>query len=173
MWSIIGLMITLLAGENSFDIQRALNAIINDFEDIDGHVEKIEGTELRVSQLPDILMGVSLFSQKRLVIVRNLSENKDVWPVLGDWIPKMSDDIHLVLIESKPDKRTSTYKKLKEKASVREFQPWSDRDLAMVERWVTAEAKKQGLELDKKCVQFLVQWVGVDQWQLFHAIEKL
>src|SRR5664280_1253944 len=99
----MGSVITLLVGENSFEIQRALDAIISDF---DGNVEKIEGSELQVSQLPDIFMGVSLFADKRLVVIRNLFENKAVWPVLGDWTDKISDDIHLVLVEPKPDKRT-------------------------------------------------------------------
>lgn len=163
-------MITLLIGENSFEIERALSAVIDDF---DGTVEKIEGSELLISQLPDILMGVSLFADKRLVVIRSLGENKSVWPVFGDWLTKISDDIHLVLIEPKPDKRMSTYKLLQKNADVREFQPWSDRDTATAEKWVIAEAKKMGYELDKKCIQTLVQWVGVEQWQLFHALEKL
>lgn len=44
-------------------------------------------------------MGVSLFATKRLIVIRGLSENKVIWPVFGDWLPKVSDDIHLVLIE--------------------------------------------------------------------------
>jgi len=163
-------MITFLVGENSFEIERALSAIINDFNGVD---EKIEGSELQISQIPDILMGVSLFADKRLIVIRNLSENKVVWPVFGDWLSKISDDIHLVLIESKPDKRTVTYKSIKQNADMREFQSWSDRDVAMAEKWVANEAKKMGFELDKKCVQTLVQWVGVDQWQLYYALEKL
>lgn len=163
-------MITLLIGDNSFEIERALDAIISDF---DGNVEKVEGSELQVSQLPDILMGVSLFSDKRVVIIRGLSENKVVWPVLGDWLSRISDDIHLVLIEPKPDKRTVTFKSLKENADVREFISWTDRDIAKAEKWVASEAEKMGITIDKKCVQSLVQWVGIDQWQLFHALEKL
>lgn len=163
-------MITLLIGENSFEIQRALNAIVDDF---DGTVEKIEGSELQVSQLPDILMGVSLFADKRVVIIRGLSENKTVWPVFGDWLSKISDDIHLVLIEPKPDKRTVTYKALKENADVHEFLVWTDRDMAKAEKWAVNEAEKMDISIDKKCVQSLVQWVGIDQWQLFHALEKL
>jgi len=163
-------MITLLIGDNSFEIERTLNAIISNF---DGNVEKVEGSELQVSQLPDILMGVSLFADKRVVIIRGLSENKVVWSVLGDWLSKISDDIHLVLIEPKPDKRTVTFKALKENANVQEFLPWTDRDIAKAEKWVAAEAEKLGILIDKKCVQSLVQWVGIDQWQLFHALEKL
>lgn len=163
-------MITLLLGENSFEIQRALDQIATDF---DGKVEKIDGSNLQLAQLPDILMGVSLFADKRLVVIRNLSENKAIWPVLGDWLSKISDDIHLVLVEPKPDKRTATFKALQRKAEVHEFMAWSDRDVAKAEKWVESEAKNLGINLDKKCVQPLVQWVGVDQWQLFHALEKL
>jgi len=163
-------MITLLVGENSFEIQRTLDDIISGF---DGNVEKIEGSELQVSQLPDIFMGVSLFADKRLVVIRNLSENKSVWPVLDDWLTKISDDIHVVLVEPKPDKRTSTYKSLQKNADVYEFLEWSDRDVTAAEKWVAAEADKLGVDMNKKLIQTLVQWVGVDQWQLFHALEKL
>ncbi len=163
-------MITLLIGENSFEIERALKEISDNF---DGIVEKINTKELNVAQLPDILMGVSLFATKRTIVIRNLSENKTVWTALGDWLPKISDDIHLILIEPKPDKRTVTYKALKKCATVKEFQPWSDRDYVTAEKWVVSEAKKLGFDLDKKCAQTIVQRVGVDQWQLFYALEKL
>jgi DNA polymerase III delta subunit len=163
-------MITLLVGENSFEIQRALDNIISGF---DGNVEKIEGSELQVTQLPDLFMGVSLFAEKRLVVIKNLSENKSVWPVLGDWTDKISDDIHLVLVEPKPDKRTSTYKTLLKIADVHEFVQWSDRDVGVAEKWVATEAEKRGIQLNKKLIQTLINWVGIDQWQLFYALEKL
>ncbi len=163
-------MITLFIGDNSFEIERALQKIATDF---DGIVEKIEGSDLVISQLPDILMGVSLFATKRTIIIRNLSENKSIWSVFSNWIPKISDDIHLVLIEPKPDKRTTTFKSLKNSSDVHESQQWSDSDIQKAEKWVASEALRQELELNKKSVQTLVQWVGVDQWQLFHAIEKL
>jgi DNA polymerase III delta subunit len=163
-------MITLLVGENSFEVQRALDDIIYDF---DGNVERIEGDKLQASQLPDVFMGVSLFADKRLVVIRNLSENKSVWSVLGDWLPKISDDIHVVLVEPKPDKRTSTYKTLQKKSEVHEFIQWSDRDVLVAEKWVSSEVEKRNLQLNKKLIQTLVNWVGIDQWQLFYALEKL
>ncbi len=163
-------MITLLVGENSFEIDRALGTIISEF---DGNVERVEGSEVQVSGLPDILMGVSLFSDKRLVIIKGLSDNKSVWSIFGDWLDKISDDIQLILVESKPDKRTSTYKSLKGKAKVIELQPWSDNDVKKAENWVEKEAENKELKLNKKCIQTLVRWVGVDQWQLYYAIEKL
>ena len=163
-------MITLLIGENSFEIERALRQITADFN---GIVERIDGSTLQLAQLPDLLMGVSLFAIARTVIIRDLGSNKAIWPVLGDWLPRISDDIHLVLVESKPDKRTTAFKSLKNQAAVHEFQPWTDRDTLVAERWVNDESKKFGIDMDKSSVQALVRWVGIDQWQLFHALEKL
>ncbi|MEI7918503.1 MAG: DNA polymerase III subunit delta [Candidatus Saccharibacteria bacterium] len=163
-------MITLLLGENSFEIERALRQITADFN---GVVERIDGSTLQLAQLPDLLMGVSLFATARTVIIRDLGSNKAIWPVLGDWLPRISDDIHLVLVESKPDKRTTAFKALKNQATVHEFQPWTDRDTLVAERWVNDESKKLGIDMDKSSVHALVRWVGIDQWQLFHALEKL
>jgi DNA polymerase III delta subunit len=50
---------------------------------------------------------------------------------------------------------------------------WSDRDVERAEKWAIDEAKNMGFSLDKKSAQTLVQRVGVDQWGLFHALEKL
>lgn len=163
-------MITVLTGENSFETSQALDAIVADFA---GVAEKFEGSELELVQLPDLLLGGTLFATERLVIIKNLSENKQLWDVLPDWLERMSDDVHVVLVEPKPDKRTKTYKDLKKYADVREFALWGDRDIIAAEKWVADEAKHQGLNLDKKIAQQLVARVGLDQWQLYHAVEKL
>lgn len=163
-------MITLLTGDNSFELKRALGDIETAF---DSAAEKFDGTDLELSRLPDLLRGGTLFTDKRLVIIRGLSENKSLWEVLPEWLERVSDDVHLVLIEPKPDKRTKTYKELKKNADVQEFVPWGDRDVVLAETWTVHEAKRHGVPLDKKSAQMLVARVGLDQWQLYHALEKL
>lgn len=163
-------MITVLIGENSFEIERALVQITNSFN---GDVEKIDGSDLQISQLPDILMGVSLFATARTVVIRDLSSNKSIWSVLGDWIPRISDDIHLILVEPKPDKRTSTFKLLKDQAKIQEFNLWSDRDTSLAEKWLAKEAQDINLQLDKDVIQLIVRRVGLDQWSLYSALQKL
>lgn len=163
-------MITVLTGENSFEVTRALEKIVADFA---GAAEKFDGDSLELAQLPDLLLGGTLFATERLIVIRNLSENKQLWEVLPDWLEKTSADTHVVLVEPKPDKRTKTYKDLKKYAQLQEFSPWGDRDVMLAEKWVAEEAERQGLALDKKLAQQLVARVGMDQWQLFHAVEKL
>lgn len=163
-------MITLLTGENSFEIEQALGKLKADF---DGRPEIVDGAELEIRQLPDLLMGVTLFADKRLVIVKSLSENKAIWADLSVWLERLSDDIHLVLVEPKPDKRTKTYKDLQKVANVHEFKSWSQRDVNLAEKWVSSQAAALGTKLDTKTVRSLVQRVGVDQWALYHALQKL
>lgn len=163
-------MITLLTGENSFEITRALEKIIASF---DGTPEKADGETLETKQLPDLLMGATLFAEKRLVIIKNLSENKSVWNDFDAWLPRVSDDVHLVLVEPKPDKRTKTYKALQKAATVHEYKPWGERDGLQAEKWVAAEAAALGFSLDGKSARALVARVGTDQWLLYQALQKL
>ncbi len=163
-------MITLLTGDNAFEIERTLERLVSDF---DGEAERVDGARLELRQLPDLLMGVSLFADKRLIIVKDLSESREVWSGLGDWLERVSSDIDLVLVEPKLDKRTATYKALKKGVKVIECLEWSDRDTSKATDWIIDEAQKLGLKLDKKSAQLVVARVGVNQWQLYNAVQKL
>ncbi|MEP7205100.1 MAG: DNA polymerase III subunit delta [Candidatus Saccharibacteria bacterium] len=163
-------MITMMTGDNTFETERAIRAIVDRFG---GDAERTDGSRLEVKQLPDLLMGTTLFADKRLVIISDLSDNKDVWANFSDWLPRISDDIEVILVDPKPDKRTLTYKALKKQATIIEAAAWTDRDVAKAEKWLVAEATRLGLELESKHAQLIVRRVGTDQWQLLHALEKL
>lgn len=163
-------MITLLTGDNSFEIREAVQALVSAF---DGRPDRIDGSQLELRQLPDLLMGGTLFADKRLVIISDLSGNSTLWQKLPDWLPRVSEDVHLVLVEAKPDKRTASYKALKEVAEVSEFSAWGERDQHKAEQWLETRAKTQNIVLDKKSAQQIVSRVGLDQWLLASALETL
>lgn len=163
-------VITLLTGENSFEIDRALQELAADFA---GDRELFEGTDLSRAALPDLLMGTSLFAPQRLVIIKDLSAQTSLWTEFDQWLPRISDDIHVILVEQKPDKRTKTYKELQKIADIHEYKLWGERDTGLAEQWVRREAQALGLALDTKLAHSLVQRVGVDQWVLYNALQKL
>ncbi len=163
-------MITWLVGENSFEIREALSGIEADFG---GTPEKVDAASLSLAQLPDILMGVSLFADKRLVVIHDITSNSHLWEKLPDWLPRINDDIHVVFVDTKPDKRTTSYKALKAVADLHEFPIWGDRDQAKAQQWVSARAQQKGVTLDSRSAQHLVQRVGLDQWQLAQALDIL
>jgi len=163
-------MITLLMGDNSFERHEALQAIVSSF---DGTAERVDGAGLELRQLPDLLMGGTLFADKRLVIISDLSSNTSLWQKLPSWLPRLSEDVHLVLVDEKPDKRTVSYKALKEVARIQDYPAWTDRDYQKAEQWFEARAKTLKLALDKKTVHHVVGRVGVNQWLLANALETL
>lgn len=163
-------MITVLTGDNSFEVREALQSIVSAFA---GSAERIDGASLELRQLPDLLMGGTLFADMRLVIISDLSSNTQLWQKLPDWLPRVSDDVHLVLIDTKPDKRTGAYKALKDTATIKEFPAWGDRDQHKAEQWLEARAKAQHVALDKKSVHHIVSRVGVDQWALANALDTV
>lgn len=163
-------MIRVFFGENSFALERALTAARRDFS---GTPESYDGALLNPHDLPNLLMGATLFADKRLVIIRGLSENTDAWKALPVWLERVSDDITLVLVETKLDKRTTEYRALQAHAELREFKAMNDRDTAAAAAWVIGEAENIGFTMTRAEADFLVRRVGVNQWELFHALQVL
>jgi DNA polymerase III delta subunit len=159
-------MITVLTGENGFAIHEALQALIRDFS---GQPERVDGTTLELRQLPDLLMGGTLFAEDRLIIIRGISENTALKTQLVDWLDRVDSSIHLVLIDEKLDKRTALYKELKKKAILKDFPAWGERDTGAAIQWV----QKQAPKLDRALADHLVRRVGLDQWQLASSLDIL
>lgn len=163
-------MITWLIGENTFEVREALKAIEASFS---GTPEKVDATEITLAQLPDLLMGVSLFASERLVVIRDITANTALWEKLPDWLARINDDIHVVFIDTKPDKRTTGFKALKAAANVQEFPAWTDRDTVKAEQWLANRAQAQAIKLDRSLIKYIVARVGLDQWRLAGALETL
>lgn len=159
-------MIQLQTGENTFETERRLKELVAGY---DGDVERFDGEGLSVERLPDLFSGVTLFSSKRLVIIKNASENKSLWGVLVDWLEKGVDN-DIVFVEERPDKRTKTYKWLEKNSEVvvaKELQPFE------AVRWVTRETERRGVTMSKEDCEFFVDYVGTDQWRLDSELDKL
>ncbi|MBC7459148.1 DNA polymerase III subunit delta, partial [Candidatus Saccharibacteria bacterium] len=163
-------MITWFNGENSFAIGQAVTALADAF---DGRAEKIDGTTIELKHIPDLLMGSTLFADKRLVIIKDLSLNAAIWEKMPEWIDRLSDDIKLVLIDTKPDKRTTIYKEVKKRALLTEFPVWGDRDQPLAESWLVLRAQTLGLNLDKRIAHHIVNRVGMNQWELANSLDKI
>lgn len=173
-------MITVLVGNNSYEIDRERRSLETNFA---GQAEHIDGSTLELGHLPELLAGATLFASRRLVIIKNLSENSVVWAALPDWLARLSSDIELVLIEPKLDKRTKLYKELEKLKAIKEFTQWPQRDAPKAEQWIIEEVKRRGAALDQQTARLVVQRAMVpgeksaqpmiDTWRLAQAIDKI
>ena len=169
----IGGKITILYGDNSYERTTQLAKMKIDAEKSGFEIQKSNSDELSKSDFVSLICGVSLLSEKRFVYIRNLSENSEIWQNLAEILPRISTDVHLCLIEDKIDKRSVVYKAISKIVELYEFKNLTVRDSKNLAEFARLFAKKQGLSLDNKTASFLISWVGVNEWRIRDAIEKI
>lgn len=162
-------MIILLTGDNIYEIDQELGRIIDAHT---GEAEVLGADSVTPASLTDIFMGVSLFSQERLVVLRHASSNSALWEALGPWLERDTATT-LVLVEPRLDKRTKIYKQFVAQADVRSFTAWGERDTAVAEKWLQTEAKRRSVVLDPQAAREIVRRRGVEQYQLINTLEQL
>ena len=173
-------MIYLILGENTYKAEQELRRLIATASLEPEHIDV--GT-LSANTLADIVRGGSLFSEKRLVILRQLSEQKALLDTLAEWVHEVSTDTTLVLRETKLDKRTKAYKAIVKAAKVLPAEPLLERDPGLAEEWLRKLARERGVKLSPTQVQNMVQRAivasekpstrSIDQMQLAQAIKAL
>lgn len=159
-------MIYLLCGNNEFEKQAALVALVGDAD-----VVRYDGEELTLADMQEITIGQTLFSQSAVYVISKLSENPDIWPRL----PEISfdDNNTIILIEGKLDKRTKTYKWLQKVAKTQEFVPLSDRQKPQLITWCETQAHERGYKLTRKQIGMLIDRLGFDQLRLSNFLDQL
>lgn len=166
-------VITLLYGENDFALKQYLRKIVAGFENKTA-IEKLDGDQVDLNDLPSLLSGATLFSNKRLIIIYDVSANKNLWAKLADYSEQVRQpadgDTHLILVETAPDKRTRTFKLLQKNADVREFKNINEAEAIT---WLIGESKKLDMQLDRNLAEKIVARSGVDQWKLHFGLQKL
>ena len=72
--------------------------------------EVFEGEGLKIEDLPSIFFGASLFSDKRKILIKDISSRQEVFEKIVDYLGTTHD---VIIWETKLDKRTTIFKDLK------------------------------------------------------------
>ena len=105
-------MIRVYYGDDRVRAKRDIEKILGDKYEI------IDGGELKVEDLPSVFLGNSLFSEKRNILIRDMSSNKLVYDKLPDYLGTVHN---IVVFELKIDKRSVVYKALKNEIEWKEY----------------------------------------------------
>lgn len=165
-------MILLLTGDNTFAIRDAVESQLANAREKLGvdAVTIVDSSEVKLEDLPQLLLGASLFTTERLVVIRDAAANKQAWEKFEELLPSVDEQTTVILIAPAADKRTRTYKWLQKNAEVRVAKILSENDLV---KWLQAEVKQGGAEIKPDVTRFLINYVGTDQWRLKQEVEKL
>lgn len=162
-------MISLLTGDNHYAAAQQVRQLVA-AADEGTEVIRLNGDDLSADDLTQQLSGISLFSSRRLVIIKSLAGNKPAWERLDDLLDAVDDDLHLVLVEPTADKRTRSYKHLQKLAKITDF---SQPNEAQLVSWLQASAREQGTNIEPEAARFMVHYVGADQARLSSELDKL
>ncbi|MCA9331351.1 DNA polymerase III subunit delta [Candidatus Saccharibacteria bacterium] len=165
-------MITVLTGENAYLLQAELRQRIADFvvEYTDMGLEQLDGEEVSYDRMREALESLPFLASKKLVLLRSPSANKQFIEKAADLLANVAETTDVIIVEPKPDKRTSYYKFLKKSADVKDFPQMDESSLS---RWLTEQAKGQGGSVSLADARYLVDRVGANQQLLYNEITKL
>lgn len=163
----------ILYGSNSYSKDLDLRQIQKIAVDNGFQVERYDGADVEIADLINLISGVSLLSEKRFIIVKNISENTATWSKLPGLLTNWAGDIILVIVEDKLDKRLKSFKELSKVAEIREFKELSTKDEGLLVEKIQKLTAEHGMRASPKEAKALVDWVGLDEWRLKSAIERL
>ena len=80
--------------------------------------EIIDCADLTPNDLPQIFKGTTLFDSHRRILLRDFTANTNIYPEIIKYLDTPHD---IILLETKLDKRTTTYKDIKDQIEIKEF----------------------------------------------------
>jgi DNA polymerase-3 subunit delta len=140
-------MIYFYHGENKFALGRQVDNVIAKFSEQHGvdAITRLDASETTVQNLIAEIVNVNMFAPRRLIIVRGFENAGDSWEKIGENLDRVSDETDLLIVASKPDKRTKTYKNLLKVAKTREFPLLKPYEL---KSWLLDETKTIKIDAD-------------------------
>ncbi|MEO8785006.1 MAG: hypothetical protein ABI221_01650, partial [Candidatus Saccharimonadales bacterium] len=102
-------MIITLTGSNDYARRQVLQQQVTDFvaQHSDLGLEQYEAESLDRQQLPSILQAAPFLSDRRLVVLRSVSVQKELAEDLASLLSTVSGSTDLIIVEPSLDKRTS------------------------------------------------------------------
>ena len=168
-------MIYFLYGEDYYRSKRKLEEIIEGYKKVHKSGLNLIYIDAGFFDFKDFYSNLntnSMFSEKKLVVIKNVFNNAKFQEGFSENIKKLEDSKDIIAVyEDRPaDKRTKFYKLLEKTAKAQEFnclQP------AMLRKWVVQEFDKRKTKINQDAVDLLINFVKNDLWQMTNEIEKL
>ena len=167
-------MLILLYGEDNYRLRQKLKEIKESYQA--KHKSGLslaffrEG-ESDLDKIREKVEAVSMFDEKKLIVLEDLFQNKDFQENFFDYAKerKLKDDEDVVIVVCHEDKLAVS--RIKNKFSmIEEFSLLSGPALTS---WAKKEFKKNEAEINSEAFKKLIAYVGNDLWRLSGEINKL
>lgn len=121
------------------------------------------------SAVIEIAETMPFFAEHRLIVIENSGWFKNQ-SGFADYIREMPVTTHIVFVENEVDKRSRSYKAVKEVGTISEMTAMDEKNLKL---WIASRLDADHKKITGKTVQFLIQKCGSDMETLSNELEKL
>ncbi len=173
-------MIFFFHGHDTFRAKQKIDALKHKFMttvDPAGHnVHAMQSDNWDWESLFQYLKGQGLLSQKKLIVLKDLWQVKDLKnheATLLAWLDTVSDsqnENNIIFWSSEKIGKDKISKRLEKFKYVQEF---ADLTPLQAQQWAIELITQAGRSITAEAVQLLIASVGVDSWQLYHETQKL
>lgn len=165
-------MIITVTGDNQHRVRAEVKSVVDAFVAEHGSlaVERFDAGESEIEQILSAISAGSLLSPHKLVVIQDFEINKALTEQTEALIQQASEEVTVLIIISKLDKRLSYGKLLKKSTNFREYNALSPQE---VSSWVLETVKEKGGQIDRTTAQYLLDFVGTNQERLSNELDKL
>ncbi len=167
-------MLILLYGEDTFRSQQKLKEIIKEYQakhQTGLNLMRFKEEDLDFSQVREKIEAVSMFNEKKLIILEDIFKNKDFKESFFDYIKKnkLKDSQDIIIALHQIGKLAGANFK-RQVSMFEEFKPLEGADLI---NWIKKELDKNKATISQGAIKKLAAYIGNDLWQLNNEINKL
>ena len=167
-------MLIFLYGPDTYRSKQRLNELIDEHKKSQPSglsLKYLDGQNLKIEELLDETKQVSMFGERKMIILRNVSANPDFKEKFQKQAPQLIDsgDVVVIFEESSP-KKEKFFSFLKAKAKSEEFAFLEGEDL---KRWCKNEFTNLGAKVSPSVLESLLEYAGNDTWRIQNEIKKL
>ena len=167
-------MIILLYGEDVFRSRRKLNEIVKEYQtkhQTGLNLACFREGDLQIDKFKEKIELVSMFDEKKLIILENVFNNKNFQEDFFNYIKKnkLKDNQDIIIVIHQESKLAVTSFK-RYFTMFEEFKPLEGADL---NNWLKKEVAKDKVIISPEAIRKLIAYVGNDLWQLNNELNKL
>lgn len=132
----------------------------------------VRAPELAPNELPNLLLGETLFGPPRPLVLRDSDEAIALQPLLMKLLDEPHEDV-VILSQNTLDNRTAFAKWLKQHTDVQQFPLYNEKTrrtlLDVMQQW----AQQQGVQVTRAALSELAARLQDDQWAIANELERL
>lgn len=156
----------VLVGKNTFERFQAEQQLAGSSPRI------VRAPELAPNELPNLLLGETLFGPPQPLVLRDSDEATALQPLLMKLLDEPHEDV-VILSQNTLDNRTTFATWLKQHADVQQFPLYNEKTrrtlLDTMQQW----AQQQGVQVTRAALSELAVRLQDDQWAIANELERL